>query len=243
MSKGLSFNGKHTREMDILVTDLKMPLVSNMKDIYESVPGRDGNILFPGWLEDKRIECTFGVRCARSERVAKLREVAQWLYTRERKQLIFDTSPDVYYMAKVSGQVDVEHLQGISLVRVAFQAEPFAYSVNKTTITKQITSSDKQITLVNQGTYDVFPVIKVSNANTNSLSLTIGDDKLTVSNALQASDVLTIDCDEMTVLLNDTNVLDKTTGTFLSLKPGTNVMTVEAQNTLNLSVEWRERFL
>lgn len=243
MSKGLSFNGKHTREMDILVTDLKMPLVSNMRDTYESVPGRDGNILFPGWLEDKRIECTFGVRCTRSERIAKLREVAQWLYTRERKQLIFDTSPDVYYMAKVSGQVDVEHLQGISLVKVAFQAEPFAYSVNKMSMSKQITSSDKQITLANNGTYDVFPTIKVSNANTNSLSLTLGNDKLTISNTLRTSDVLTIDCDEMTVLLNDTNILDKTTGTFLSLKPGTNVMTVEAQNTLNVSVEWRERFL
>lgn len=243
MSKGFSFNGKHTREMDILVTDLKMPLVSNMKDTYESVPGRDGNILFPGWLEDKRIECMLGVRCVRSERIAKLREVAQWLYTRERKQLIFDTSPDVYYMAKVAGQVDVEHLQGISLVKVAFQAEPFAYSVNKKSVSKQITSSDKQITLANNGTYDVFPIIKISNANTNSLSLTLGGDKLTISNTLQSSDVLTIDCDEMTVLLNDTNILDKTTGTFLSLQPGTNVMTVEAQNTLNVSVEWRERFL
>ncbi len=243
MLKGFSFNGKHTREMNILVTGLKIPLVSNMKDTYESVPGRDGNILFPGWLDDKRMECTLGVRCARSERIAKLREVARWLYTKERKQLIFDDSPDVYYMAKVSGQVDVEHLQGISLVKVAFQAEPFAYSVNKTSVSKQITASDKQITLVNNGTYDVFPVIKVSNANTNSLSLTLGNDKLNISNALQTSDILTIDCDEMTVLLNDTNVLDKTTGTFLSLQPGTNVMTVEAQNTLNVSVEWRERFL
>jgi predicted phage tail component-like protein len=243
MSKGFSFNGKHTREMNILVTDLRMPLVSNMKDTYDSVPGRDGNILFPGWLEDKRIECTLGVRCVRSERVSKLREVAQWLYTRERKQLIFDTSPDVYYMAKVSGQVDVEHLQGISLVKVAFQAEPFAYSVNKASVSKQISASDKQITLSNNGTYDVFPVIKVSNANTNSLSLTLRTDKLTISNVLQTSDVLTIDCDEMTVLLNDTNILDKISGTFLSLQPGTNIMTVEAQNTLNVLVEWRERFL
>ncbi|MBW9219257.1 phage tail family protein [Anoxybacillus sp. ST70] len=243
MSKGFSFNGKHTREIDILVTDLRMPLVSNMKDTYESVPGRDGNILFPGWLEDKRIECTLGVRCTRSERITKLREVAQWLYTRERKQLIFDTSPDVYYMAKVTGQVDVEHLQGISLVKVAFQADPFAYKVNKTSVSKQITASDKQITLVNNGTYDVLPVIKISNANTNSLSLAIDNDKLTISNTLQTSDALTIDCDEMTVLLNDTNILDKTTGTFLALRPGTNVMTVEAQNTLNVSVEWRERFL
>ncbi|KMY59958.1 hypothetical protein AA906_07495 [Geobacillus stearothermophilus] len=243
MLKGFSFNGKHTREMNILVTGLKIPLVSNMKDTYESVPGRDGNILFPGWLDDKRMECTLGVRCARSERIAKLREVARWLYTKERKQLIFDDSPDVYYMAKVSGQVDVEHLQGISLVKVAFQAEPFAYSVNKTSVSKQITASDKQITLVNNGTYDVFPVIKVSNANTNSLSLALGNDKLNISNALQTSDILTIDCDEMTVLLNDTNVLDKTTGTFLTLRPGTNVMTIEAQNTLNVSVEWRERFL
>lgn len=229
--------------MNILVTGLKIPLVSNMKDTYESVPGRDGNILFPGWLDDKRMECTLGVRCARSERIAKLREVARWLYTKERKQLIFDDSPDVYYMAKVSGQVDVEHLQGISLVKVAFQAEPFAYSVNKTSVSKQITASDKQITLVNNGTYDVFPVIKVSNANTNSLSLALGNDKLNISNALQTSDILTIDCDEMTVLLNDTNVLDKTTGTFLTLRPGKNVMTIEAQNTLNVSVEWRERFL
>lgn len=229
--------------MNILVTGLKIPLVSNMKDTYESVPGRDGNILFPGWLDDKRMECTLGVRCARSERIAKLREVARWLYTKERKQLIFDDSPDVYYMAKVSGQVDVEHLQGISLVKVAFQAEPFAYSVNKTSVSKQITASDKQITLVNNGTYDVFPVIKVSNANTNSLSLALGNDKLNISNALQTSDILTIDCDEMTVLLNDTNVLDKTTGTFLTLRPGINVMTIEAQNTLNVSVEWRERFL
>ncbi|KMY63338.1 Phage protein [Geobacillus stearothermophilus] len=243
MLKGFSFNGKHTREMNILVTGLKIPLVSNMKDTYESVPGRDGNILFPGWLDDKRMECTLGVRCARSERIAKLREVARWLYTKERKQLIFDDSPDVYYMAKVSGQVDVEHLQGISLVKVAFQAEPFAYSVNKTSVSKQITASDKQITLVNNGTYDVFPVIKVSNANTNSLSLALGNDKLNISNALQTSDILTIDCDEMTVLLNDTNILDKTTGTFLTLRPGTNVMTIEAQNTLNVSVEWRERFL
>ncbi|NNV07493.1 phage tail family protein [Geobacillus sp. MMMUD3] len=243
MAKGFSFNGKHTREMSILVTDLKIPLVSNMKDTYESVPGRDGSILFPGWLDDKRMECTLGIRCTRSERIAKLREVARWLYTKERKQLIFDDSPDVYYMAKVLGQVDVEHLQGISLVKVAFQAEPFAYSVNKTSVSKQVTASDKQVTLVNNGTYDVFPLIKVSNANTNSLSLTVGGDKLTISNTLQTSDVLTIDCDEMTVLLNETNVLDKTTGTFLSLKPGTNVMTVEAQNTLNVLVEWRERFL
>lgn len=243
MSKGFSFNGKHTREMNILVTDLKLPLMSNVKDTYESVPGRDGNILFLGWLEDKRIECTLGVRCARSERVGKLREVALWLYTRERKQLIFDTSPDVYYMAKVAGQVDVEHLQGISLVKVAFQAEPFAYNVNKTIVSKQINASDKQITLVNNGTYDAFPVIKVSNANINSLSLTLGTDKLTISNTIQTSDVLTIDCDEMTVLLNDTNILDKISGTFLSLQPGTNIMTVEAQNTLNVLVEWRERFL
>lgn len=243
MSMWFQFNGVHSDELNIRVLRFRKPVFPEFSDHYELIPGHDGGILFPQsfGMRSIEIDCLLLYK-TRDERVGAIRQLHR-IFTKTEAPLMISDEPDVYYVGKLSGPFVPEMHRTLSSFTLVFTCQPFAYSVNKMSASKQITASNKQVTLVNNGTYDVFPIIKISSANTNSLSLSLNGDKLTISNAIQTSDVITIDCDEMTVLLNDTNILDKTTGTFLSLKPGTNVMTVEAQNTLNVSVEWRERFL
>ncbi|ABC61286.1 hypothetical protein [Geobacillus phage GBSV1] len=236
------FNGIHSNELNIRVLRFRKPVFPEFSDHYELIPGHDGGILFPQSFGMRSIEIDCLLLHDQDNRTEAIRQLSRIL-TKTEASLMISTEPDVYYIGKLAGTFVPDMHRTLSSFTLAFICQPFAYNVSKTSVSKQITASDKQITLVNNGTYDVLPIIKISNANTNSLSLTLDDDKLTISNTLQTNDVLTIDCDEMTVLLNDTNILDKTTGTFLTLRPGTNVMTIEAQNTLNVSVEWRERFL
>jgi predicted phage tail component-like protein len=73
----------------------------------------------------------------------RARDIANWLVitqTTSTAKLIFDDEDDKYYNAKVINELDLQSLWQSGTIQIVFDCQPFAYSVEKQTITATMTS-------------------------------------------------------------------------------------------------------
>ncbi len=124
---GFLFNGEHSDSYN-LVVKTKRQILSGLGDNYIEIPGRDGSYLVPGRSKDKII----AVKCQLEfDNLASLRlltrDIAAWLHTDSRAELVFDDEPDIIYQAKLGGAIDFETAKAFGEFSAVFRAEPFAY--------------------------------------------------------------------------------------------------------------------
>lgn len=125
----LEFNGVSSSSFPVVVKSINRQMLPMTKDNYQDMPGMDGSHLFPDKLNDRFISVEFGVieKSIPDLRYA-VREITEWLYTAQREKLIFDDEPDLYYMAKVSNQIDLEPLVRAGRFTLVFRCQPYAYA-------------------------------------------------------------------------------------------------------------------
>ena len=88
---GLTFNGLHSfNDLGLIMLSKTRVLLSAAKDEYVDIPGMDGSHLYPGALPDKVHEIEFAVKTTGITALkAKMRQVAAWLRTKGRSNLVF----------------------------------------------------------------------------------------------------------------------------------------------------------
>lgn len=230
-------------------------------DGYLDVPGVDGSYLFPGDLRDRFIEVEFTLIKSQSLTTLRstARQISAWLRTRERAQLIFDDEPDVYYMAKVPDQIDLEPMNTRGKLKVVFRCLPYAYSMEDAGVlldSEILLDSDILIggnysfeitgnsvgEIYNSGTA-LYPQIEViGNFNTFSIvanGVTFGYSAALVSQTLQINED-----NKKTVKIGATNKLAFMTGDFIKLLPGNNTITISGTG-LNciISIIFKNKYL
>lgn len=219
---GFSFNSHYCGEYGIIMRSKKRPILSATDDNYVQVPCRDGSVLFPGALKDKTItlECAIVAASLEAKRTLS-RQIAAWLHTDDRAILSFDDEPNLYYRAKLTGEIDPEELYRMSTFDLTFNAGPLAYGPEQ---------SGAMGTITNPGTYKSWPVYAAMFAAAASEWQVTNQDGyyVRVEHDFVAGDALEVNASTSAILINGAramNKLDWQNSQFFSLRPGENTLT------------------
>jgi predicted phage tail component-like protein len=219
-------------------------LLPEPNDRYVQVPGRQGSILFPRELADRKIEidCAF-VEKSLPDLRTRAREIAAWLHTTDRAILSFDDEPDKYYRGKLLTAVDFEHLAALGEFSLVFTCEPLAYGAEQTA-----DFINDAVTANNQSTFESQPVFKVTFTGTAAEWGVNGpgDAYIRVVHDFQIDDTLEVNTTTGAILINGTRATDKLdwqNSRFFNLRVGENTLTITPAGVCTARVSWVPRYL
>lgn len=222
----MRFNGIHARDY-MLAVKTEIPAVT-VKDTYLDIPRRSGSVLIPGTVQDRIIKVTLSYERANTPDVWRhVRRIVDWLTTDEREQLIFDSEPDKYYMAKIDGTIDAERLRTTGRCTVTFRGDPYMYGYTRT-----VTNLNQPLYV--EGTQPVPFRLEVRfTADKSNFELISGSRKIKLVKAVQNGKTLLIDTQTGAIQYNGINTLsdlDWQNSQFFKLQPGENVLSGTLSN-------------
>lgn len=263
---GIKYAGHHSDEFGIVCKIKELPLLPETRREKEDIPGRDGVYVYEtGGFEEKKIviECAYTPDLDFATRRYLSREVAAWLSTPS-GDLILDKEPDKKYKARIDDSVDPSFTPIYDKFDLVFHAYPIAFSIyedmdsltwdSAATLWRFMDTSwdsselervytvtgETTIEIQNGGTYNVYPLIKITGTAT---SLTIGDDDGNTFTYINLSPGTTIfiDCHNKLVYsdtgVEKTNQRSNFSGKYINLKPGSNSLDISGTIT-NVSIEF-----
>lgn len=139
MARVVTFNGRQSSDPALgikIFHRVYRQILPGTRDRLLTIPGRDGAYDQGRDLEQLTIPCEFVLR---GNSPADLRQyarvVAAWLNVREAKELIFSDEPELRYMARPTGPVDMEQIASIGIVKMSFLVPAgYAEAITPTTI-------------------------------------------------------------------------------------------------------------
>ena len=238
---GLTFNNKHTSELGLNIKSYR-PIKTEVNDIYLDIPGRAGSILVPGKPRDRFIPVEFGLLASsKSNLRAKTWEIANWLTTEGRENLIYDDELDKIYKAKVEGRVDLEQLFVLGKFVVTFRCDPFVYGAEATD-----DFVDDAIKITNAGVTPAPVIIDAEfTAIASEFKVNLGDYYIRVVHDFQIGDTLQINTETELILINESRAMDKLDwqySRFFKLAPGENNLTITPANVCTATAKYAPRW-
>ena len=218
-------------------------LLPEPNDSYVQVPGRNGSVLFPRELADRRIEldCAF-VGSSLADIRAKARDIAAWLHTDDRANLSFDDETGKTYKGKLSSAVDFDHIGRMGQFSLTFICEPLAYG-------EQVTANfvSDSVTVANAGTFPTPAIIEATFTGAASeFKVTLGTEYVRVVHDFEVNDTLKIDTGTGAVLINGNRAMDKLdwqNSIFFSLTVGNNTLNITPTGKCTATVKHTPRWL
>ena len=218
-------------------------LLPEPNDRYIQVPGRQGSILFPRELADRRIEldCAF-VGSSMADIRTKARDIAAWLHTDDRASLSFDDEAGKTYKGKLASAVDFDHIGRMGEFSLSFACEPLAYGSETTT-----TFTGDSATVANSGTYPAPAIIEATfTGAATEFKVTLGTEYIRVVHDFVLNDTLKIDTGTGAVLINGTRAMDKLdwqNSRFFDLPVGESTLSITPTGKCTASVKYTPRWL
>ena len=218
-------------------------LLPEPNDRFIQVPGRQGSILFPRELADRRIEldCAF-VEPSLADIRTKARDIAAWLHTTDRASLSFDDEPGKSYKGKLASAVDLDHIGRLGQFSLSFVCEPLAYG-------EQVTANfvSDSATVNNAGTCPTPAIIEATfTGAATEFKVTLGTKYVRVVHAFKLNDVLKIDTGTGAVLINGSRAMDKLdwqNSIFFELAVGYNTLSITPTGRCTAKVKYTPRWL
>lgn len=244
MSYGFSFNGTHSDDFNIIMTSRNRQTLPTPNDTYSQIPGRHGSFLFSGNFSDRVIEVDCSVVAdSLIDLRSKMRDIANWLYNEERRELIFDDEDDKYYLGKLEASIDPEQITSrVAQFTLQFRCEPFAYGGEQ-----QASFVSDAITVTNPGTFEALPTFKATfTASASELKFIYGGKYIRVVYGFEAGDLLEINCSTCSIFINGSRAiakLDWQNSEFFSLPPGVNSLSITPTGVCNASTTFNPRWL
>jgi predicted phage tail component-like protein len=218
-------------------------LLPETNDSYVQVPGRQGSILFPRELADRRIEldCAF-VEPSLADIRTKAREIAAWLNVTDRANLSFDDETGKTYKAKLASAVDFDHIGRMGEFSLSFACEPLAYGSEVTT-----NFANDSATVANAGTYSAPAIIEATFTDVASeFKVTLGTEYVRVVHDFEVNDTLKIDTGTGAILLNGSRAMDKLdwqNSRFFDLPVGESTLNITPTGKCTATVKFSPRWL
>lgn len=255
------FDGMDSRDFSLRLSNISRPLLPEIRDHYEQIPGRHGSYLFPQPFGDRivTVSCLLQTRTV-EERLQMVRRISSWLSTNNKAMLWFSDEPDVFYLAKVNKAPDFEELLTFGRFTVEFLCEPFKYSVFSKQVVCEMDSNSVQY-ISNGGTAETYPtlVIEAVYGEIQNPKITINDKYLLYNGVLTPNSAIEINTesflatksmerDIVTTGAYDTaenNILSMIDGEFGALFPGGNTFAYSSANgqRARIRLVWQERYL
>ena len=218
-------------------------LLPEPNDRYIQVPGRQGSILFPRELADRRIEldCAF-VGSSLADIRAKARDIAAWLHTDDRANLSFDDEAGKTYKGKLASAVDFDHIGKMGRFSLSFVCEPLAYGSEATT-----NFTGDSATVANSGNYPAPAIIEATFTDAASeFKVTLGTKYVRVVHGFALNDTLKIDTGTGAILINGSRTMDKLdwqNSIFFDLAVGANTLNITPTGKCTAKVKYTPRWL
>lgn len=255
------FNGILASSMGIRVLNLKRSILPDIRDQYETVPGKIGSYLFTQPFGDRIIE----IECALVSQAVDMilqdtRKISAWLGTDKRVPLVLSTEPDKYYMAKVSNTVEVDQTLYLGRFSIQFRCEPFAYSLDDKL--QQFTAQpDLTQGIYNNGTAETNPVISIIAAwgDIKNPKIALNDVVFLYNGTITYGSQIDINSESLTCYkgmdrdINTTggydpaedSILALVDGEFPTLQPGPNSFVFRCENGVNadIKIQFKERWI
>lgn len=212
---GFSFNGVHSRNYNLILSDDDTPIGLNKKITTLSVEKTDGVLITDDSSGGKEIQLTpVLVDTSLPHAQIMLNNIAEWLSSEkntynipELGELIFDYNPSMVYMAVLSKQITVDKNHPKITLKINFLV-PSGVALN---ITPRICG----VTGVNRGLKKVRPVITVETDVSDSITITENntEDSITIDYGFPANSIITIDCENESITdENDTEYVEEIAG-------------------------------
>lgn len=185
-------------------------------DVYLQVPARDGSYLVARELNDRIIDVQCAVlKTSLGDLRTAMRNISAWLNTRSKVQLIFDDEPGKYYLAKLSGPIDINQTFTLGEFGLKFRCEPYAYAIATTLVQALDTvflfpnyPTPAAIGLSNLGTAPTFPKFTITfTAPATEYKLVLGNYFMRVVRNFIVGDVLVMDHAISKVTVNGLNAM------------------------------------
>ena len=218
-------------------------LLPETNDSYVQVPGRQGSILFPRELADRRIDidCAF-VEPSLADIRTKVHNIAAWLHTNDRATLSFDDETGKTYKAKLASAVDFDHIGRLGQFSLTFVCEPLAYGTEATT-----NFANDSVTVANAGTYSAPAIIEATFTGAASeFKVTLGTEYIRVVHDFVLNDTLKIDTGTGAILLNGSRAMDKLdwqNSIFFELAVGNNTLSITPTGKCTATIKHTPRWL
>ncbi len=248
----------------LTIKSLALPMLAERRDTKEYVLHKDGSYNFIDGFNDKVL--SFNIEIHKNiinyvDRRYLARNIAKYLY--EADELVLNYEPDKVYKVKLITNVDVDMLTAYDNFTITFEAKPiqkrlwesggsnlvwnnafitwdnanFPWLGFETSFTG--VTNGRNLGVTNNGTYKVFPIIKLSGWAT-SVTLTNSNGDSFVYNNL-VNEVVYVDCDARLVYLESgstkINKRSNFSGTYMALETGSNTIAVTGSN-ISLSIEF-----
>lgn len=244
------FNGIESSSFNLVCKSVKRPLLPSAKVRRVELPGISGVYDF----DEKDTEYNMRpltmkiqyIGTSYEELRTRARQIAAWLGTGTWSELRIHDEDDKYYLAKVTGEIDLESLWESGTADIEFDCQPFAYSVDEEVEEFKVDGltnhdfTNPGTRLINykspQGSKSK---IKIVGAWT-TLSVSMNGKTLGYPEA--GNGTLIFDNVEMECTLGGVNKFSVLTGdvdTFLKIIPGDNTLTINGTGLdLDVAVEY-----
>lgn len=244
-SEGFIFNGKHSSELGIIVSEIRIPPTPPIENKLLRSDSADGALDFGVTYSSREIE----VDCVLlTDSLQELRDSLRYLvgFLNPRngvKKLQFNNDYKVYYLARLSEQIDVEEIATNGLFTLKFVCpDPIAFGETR------INSIKDSINIVAGGTYETKPKFKINvNKNINSIKITnINNAKyVLINHKFVIGDKVEVDFnDKWKVRKNGIVIAEYVTieSDFFDLEIGENRLSIDPLG-LEVEMEYTERWL
>lgn len=245
-------NGVHSSDLNIKVLEVHKPILPQINDHRENIAGRDGSILFPLSFGDKEItvDCMI-LHESKETRTQDLRTLSSKLYTYDEVKIEFDDEPDVYYLGKISENIDLDRYPTFGLFSIKFICNPFSTSLESTEISNKYTAVEEKTveaicdgTAPSEFTLEVTPEVGVQN-----FTVKIGDDELKYIGIINTNQKFVLNTEDLEAYIIDgsskTNVSEQLRGRFPLILPGNNTITFSGNPdfAVNIKINFSNRYL
>ena len=245
MERGFTLNSQHSSVLGVIMATKGVPILTASNDVYLQAPGRDGSYLIPRELADGAIVIECGIKTANAiALMTAKRQIAAWVFSRQKVQLIFDDEPDKFYMVKYDGEIGLSGMTvpGMGQFELVFRCEPYAYSITPKT-QNFITDA---ISLTNAGTAPTYPKFTATfTATATEYKLWFGNYFIRIVRNFIIGDILVIDNAISKVTVNGLNSMVNLdlNSRFSGIGSGVNTLNVTPTAVANTIITWKERWL
>ena len=228
------FDGYDFRPL-VAVEQVRRPLLPSVSVSSSDGTGRDGAEFKQATLDPMDIEVDVRLIAPGKGRFEQLRRVlAPLLLKRSPSKLVLPDAPDVYYMAMLSGDTDIDRFVHTGGVTLAFHCDdPVAYGAEKSR-----TVGGGEAVFVVGGTYRTAPIVSVDTTG-SAATVTVDGKAMRALGNVASSHPLVFDCEQHATTKGGAAVKLNVMDDYAAWEPGTHTVSCDSPYT----VRWRERWL
>ena len=229
------FDGYDFRPL-VAVEQVRRPLLPPVSVSSSGGSGRDGAEFKQATLDPMDIEVDIRLIAPGKGRFERLRRaLAPLLLKREPSKLVLPDAPDVYHMAVLSGDTDIDRFVHTGGVTLTFRCDdPVAYGAEKS----RTAEGGGEAVLVVGGTYRTAPVIEVDTTG-SAATVTVDGKPMRALGNVSSAHPLVFDCEKHSTTKGGAAVKLDVMDDYAAWEPGAHTVSCESP----YSVRWRERWL